>query len=445
MDWQWDDQDGGNGKRGKVTEIQDWSAASPRSAAYVVWDNASKNLYRVGFEGMADLKVINDAKGYSVYRDHLPLLGEQNSTRFGSHDFQVGNLVNIHLELEVVKYLQHGHGGWTDGMFECLGTTGTVIEIDEDHDIVVCYPSNNKWTFNPACLTKIGHNSNISISSSIANPINHYNDMNDSNNINLNSIQSNFSVNNSSSSTSSISHQTFHVGDLVKICDDIEKIKLLQTGHGEFTQLMIPTLGKMGRVLQIYSDGDLKIEVEGFSWTYNPAVVSKVLCDNGSNEDLDALIKKIFNTRISCDPNEELVKSAANGNKVKCEELLKRTDVDVNGVFSSHTALQAASQNGHVDVIHVLLKFNANVEIEDKDGDRAVHHAAFGDECMVINLLAQANADLNARNKRRQTPLHIAVNKGHIQVVQKLLELGCHSSLQANYFIKFYFIFLINI
>ena len=32
--------------------LQDWSAASPRSAAYVLWDNGAKNLYRVGFEGM---------------------------------------------------------------------------------------------------------------------------------------------------------------------------------------------------------------------------------------------------------------------------------------------------------------------------------------------------------------------------------------------------------
>lgn len=52
IDWQWDDQDGGNGRRGKVNEIQDWSSACPRSAAYVVWDNGSKNLYRVGFEGL---------------------------------------------------------------------------------------------------------------------------------------------------------------------------------------------------------------------------------------------------------------------------------------------------------------------------------------------------------------------------------------------------------
>ncbi|KAH9516075.1 E3 ubiquitin-protein ligase MIB1 [Dermatophagoides farinae] len=426
VDWQWEEQDGGNGKRGKVTEIQDWSAASPRSAAYVIWDNGSKNLYRVGFEGMADLKVINDAKGYTVYRDHLPLLGEQSANRSGCHDFQVGNLVNIDLDLEVVKYLQHGHGGWTDGMFECLGTTGTVIEIDEDFDIVVRYPSNNKWTFNPGCLTKVGHTSNDNNDSNSTS--------NDSNDINLN-LSPTVSYATSSLTSTTLNMQNplhlFRVGDLVKICSDIEKVKLLQRGHGEFTPLMIPTLGTIGRVVQVYSDNDLKIEVDGFSWTYNPAVVTKVSYDTATIEDMDSLIKRLFETtQISTDPNQELVKLAANGEAVKCDELLKRDDVDVNGVFSSHTALQAASQNGHVEIIKVLLKHNANVEIEDKDGDRAVHHAAFGDEPMVISVLAQAHADMNARNKRRQTPLHIAVNKGHIQVVRKLLDLGCHSSLQ---------------
>ncbi|CAG2122230.1 unnamed protein product, partial [Medioppia subpectinata] len=143
VDWQWEDQDGGNGKRGKVTEIQDWSAASPRSAAYIIWDNGAKNLYRVGFEGMADLKVVSDVKGHTVYRDHLPLLGEQGAGRSSVHGFQIGDMVNVDLDLEIVQSLQHGHGGWTEGMFECLGTTGTVVGIDEDHDIVVLYPSTN--------------------------------------------------------------------------------------------------------------------------------------------------------------------------------------------------------------------------------------------------------------------------------------------------------------
>lgn len=101
-------------------------------------------------------------------------------------------------------------------------------------------------------------------------------------------------------------------------------------------------------------------------------------------------------------------------------------------MFAGHTALQAASQNGHVELIKVLMKYDVDMEVEDKDGDRAVHHAAFGDEPEVIKLLHRGGADLNARNKRRQTPLHIGVNKGHIGVVKVLLDLGCHPSLQVK-------------
>jgi len=112
--------------------------------------------------------------------------------------------VNVDLELEIVQSLQHGHGGWTDGMFECLGTTGTVVGIDEDHDIVVSYPSGNRWTFNPAVLTK------VAVAAATGGP-----GPNDT-------------------------QQQFTVGDLVQICSDLERIKILQRGHGEWAEAMAP-------------------------------------------------------------------------------------------------------------------------------------------------------------------------------------------------------------
>ena len=68
---------------------------------------------------------------------------------------------------------------------------------------------------------------------------------------------------------------------------------------------------------------------------------------------------------------------------------------------------------------------------QDKDGDRAMHHASLGDEKEVVEVLGKAGADLNARNNKRQTPLHLAVNRGHKQVLIALLKLGCHPNLQA--------------
>lgn len=39
-------------------------------------------------------------------------------SRAGPGGIQIGDQVNVDLDLEIVQSLQHGHGGWTDGMFE---------------------------------------------------------------------------------------------------------------------------------------------------------------------------------------------------------------------------------------------------------------------------------------------------------------------------------------
>ena len=70
--------------------------------------------------------------------------------------------------------------------------------------------------------------------------------------------------------------------------------------------------------------------------------------------------------------------------------------------------------------------------LQDKDGDRAIHHASFGDEPEIVALLAQNGVDLSARNRRKQTPLHVAVNKGHVSVIKMLLRHNCHPSLQVR-------------
>lgn len=38
----------------------------------------------------------------------------------------------------------------------------------------------------------------------------------------------------------------------------------------------LQTLGTVGRVVQVYEDGDLKIDIRGVTWTLNPKIVSRV-------------------------------------------------------------------------------------------------------------------------------------------------------------------------
>ncbi len=63
----------------------------------------------------SDVKVVTDAKGGGFYRDHLPLLGEEQRQRVV---YEVGDKVRVDLDLELVKSLQQGHGGWNDTMEE---------------------------------------------------------------------------------------------------------------------------------------------------------------------------------------------------------------------------------------------------------------------------------------------------------------------------------------
>lgn len=44
--WEWGDQDGGEGKVGRVVEIRGWDNESIRSVAHVSWVTGSTNVYR---------------------------------------------------------------------------------------------------------------------------------------------------------------------------------------------------------------------------------------------------------------------------------------------------------------------------------------------------------------------------------------------------------------
>lgn len=48
--------------------------------------------------------------------------------RIAGQGLQIGDQVTVDLDLEIVQSLQHGHGGWTDGMYE-VGTSVTEWKI----------------------------------------------------------------------------------------------------------------------------------------------------------------------------------------------------------------------------------------------------------------------------------------------------------------------------
>ena len=52
-----------------------------------------------------------------------------------------------------------------------------------------------------------------------------------------------------------------------------------------FCCVCVQTLGKSGQVLKVYVDGDLRVQVEGQVWTFNPACCLPLTRTNAHNPD----------------------------------------------------------------------------------------------------------------------------------------------------------------
>ncbi len=72
----------------------------------------------------------------------------------------------------------------------------------------------------------------------------------------------------------------------------------------------------------------------------------------------------MFETHQTSNPVEELVKGAANGDLGQVEDVLSKGACLVDDQFNGRTALHAASQNGHIDIVRCLIRYHANVEEE---------------------------------------------------------------------------------
>ena len=52
--------------------------------------------------------------------------------------------------------------------------------------------------------------------------------------------------------------------------------------------------------------------------------------------------------------------------------------IDQQSITKGLTALHISCHEGHVDVVKFLLKSKANLEIQDNEGNTALHYSCFG-------------------------------------------------------------------
>ncbi|ERF74129.1 hypothetical protein EPUS_06398 [Endocarpon pusillum Z07020] len=114
----------------------------------------------------------------------------------------------------------------------------------------------------------------------------------------------------------------------------------------------------------------------------------------------------------------ELFISAAGRGKVKVLEYLLETDPKVAvESLRGRTALHAAAEGGHIEIVERLLATEA--DINKGHGQNALEAAAGGGHIEVVERLLAAEADVDVLSGR--TALQAAAHGGHIKVVERLL------------------------
>jgi len=118
---------------------------------------------------------------------------------------------------------------------------------------------------------------------------------------------------------------------------------------------------------------------------------------------------------------------AAGHNAVDCVSLIvnhnQGTEIINVSDRSGRTPLHKACQEGHLEMVQLLIQHGAKVNMEDKKDRRPVHIAALKGHIQILEVLVSAGANINARDKDKMTPLHIGAASGNLEVVATLLDM----------------------
>ena len=85
------------------------------------------------------------------------------------------------------------------------------------------------------------------------------------------------------------------------------------------------------------------------------------------------------------------------------------------------TPLHLASQNGHFEVVEVLLRNNADANIRNASCKTPLHIAAEMGYAEIVKAMIDHEGEVNAVDRNGDTALHLAASNGHSAVVNVLL------------------------
>lgn len=116
---------------------------------------------------------------------------------------------------------------------------------------------------------------------------------------------------------------------------------------------------------------------------------------------------------------------AAQGGRLEIAVLLLEGGADPNAQSDWGTPLHIAARRGHIGVATNLLQHGADPNSKGGDLDNTpLHDAALGGATEIGRLLIEQGANVNARNKEFEPPVHLAVERGKLEIAELLRKAG---------------------
>ncbi len=112
-------------------------------------------------------------------------------------------------------------------------------------------------------------------------------------------------------------------------------------------------------------------------------------------------------------------------------ELLLKSGANANQDFGSFdkSPLHVAITKNYTKIVDLLVKYQAELTTQDKDGNTPLHMAINLNKALIVNInnisivqiLLKGGADLYLQNKAGDTPLHMALKSKQLQIAQMML------------------------
>uniref|UniRef100_A0A8C2L9G3 E3 ubiquitin-protein ligase MIB2 n=1 Tax=Cyprinus carpio TaxID=7962 RepID=A0A8C2L9G3_CYPCA len=413
-DWDWGNQDGGEGKVGKVVDIRGWDQESGRSVASVTWSSGTTNVYRMGHKGKVDLKYVSDVQGGYYYKEHLPRLGESGSTQ----------------SLRVCS--------------TALGQVGKVLKVYADGDLRVAF-GGQTWTFNPACLSaqrgEVDANLMTAENSSTV----------------ISVLEKLLSQSTEQDHPGRLVIEAAH-GNTVKVCELVqkypEKVDIKNQGktalqvaaHQGHVEVVKALLQANSSIEAKDEDGDAALHYTAFG---NQAEITRLLLSKGASVNLlnnsmctalHIAVNKGFTdvVRVLTEHTADVNLQDSYGDTPLHDAVAKdfRSIIEILTVVPSIDFTQqnnrgfnllhhAALKGNKLATEMILARARQLADVKKEDGFSALHLAALNNHRDVAEiLLKEGRCDINIRNNRNQTPLQLAVTQGHVALVALLVTEG---------------------